>query len=103
MYSHVDGTNVRLYSNGAYAWSGKDAEYVVSSDARNGTFNIDPIGGAGGFFIENKSLSDVINDYAGAPLKGETFELSGSDMRDMLKKIINKLGGKLTLNGVEIK
>lgn len=102
--SHADGRNVQLSAKSAYAWSGIETEYSIPN-SRNGTFNINPIGGINGFYIGDRSLSTILSSYASdkfEPLLGQSFELSEFDTRDMLKLIITSLGGKLTLNGEEI-
>ena len=60
-YSHADGVMSQTLSGNyyAYAWNG-DEEIQYSSHGP-GTFNINPIGGLGGFFIGDRSLQDIFD------------------------------------------
>ena len=81
--------NTRVYSNNAFAWSsGETPTYIISGNARNGTFNVDPLSGASGFYIGNTSLCSLISN---ASSSGE------SEAKAYVKaSIANALSGAFT-------
>ena len=64
-YSHTEGcySKTRTDDDYAFAWNGDDTKTVESpyTSHGEGTFNINPYGGLGGFFIGDRSLSDIFD------------------------------------------
>ena len=64
-YSHAEGcySKTRTNDNYAFAWNGDDTKTVESpyTSHGEGTFNINPVGGLGGFYIGEQTLPQVIN------------------------------------------
>lgn len=46
----------------AFVWNGHGATYEKYQSRGEGTFNINPVGGVGGFYIGEKNLSEIVND-----------------------------------------
>lgn len=119
MASHADGVlaataewyaeNTHSYSNAhmyAYAWSGIATNGFYYSHGQ-GTFNVNPEGGASGFYIGETSLVDLIQALAPAPdlsvcvqtnaLQGQTFDFATMQgVYLALKACVETLGGSVT-------
>lgn len=63
-YSHAEGATAETQENDEYsfAWSGKFNKNNYYQSHGAGTFNINPINGANGFFIGSQSLSSIISN-----------------------------------------
>ena len=61
-YSHADGyyAHTKKQDRYAFAWNGDESRTTQYYSHGKGTFNINPVGGAGGFYIGEQTLSDVI-------------------------------------------
>ena len=97
--SHAAGANAKAEHQNSYVWSG--GSLYSSHDA--GTFNINPSNGANGFYIGDKTLSDIIDsaikEHDAKILKDIEFDTSTEQDIDYLvntlSTIINKLGGTI--------
>ena len=95
--SHASGANAKAEHQNSYVWSG--GSLYSSHDA--GTFNINPANGANGFYIGDKTLSDIIDnaikEHDAKILKDIEFDTSSEQDIDYLvntlSTIIKKLGG----------
>lgn len=60
-YSHAEGVATQAINDYAFVWNGDDAVSVGYSSHGKGTFNINPVGGISGFYIGEKTLTQIIN------------------------------------------
>nr|DAH80676.1 MAG TPA: collagen triple helix repeat protein [Caudoviricetes sp.] len=62
--SHAEGYRSKTHEgdNYAFAWNGDGTRTEPYASHGEGTFNINPVGGLGGFYIGEKTLSAVISD-----------------------------------------
>lgn len=84
-YSNTDSydSNTLNFARKSFAWSG-NGQYVISED-KEGTFNINPVGGVNGFYIGENKLG----------FGGKEFDLTtGEGMMEAIVALIEKLGGK---------
>ena len=65
MNSHVSGYAPRSYYDNTWTWNGDNSYYVFNaySDHGIGSFNINPVGGLGGFYIGSSSLDTILSSY----------------------------------------
>ena len=65
--SHAEGiiSETREEDNYAFAWNGDDTRistYTPYASHGPGTFNINPVGGLGGFYIGERKFSEILSD-----------------------------------------
>lgn len=87
LYSHADGfqSQTKTDDNFAYSWNGDGTRTEPYFSHGKGTFNVNPVGGTGGFYIGEKKLSEVISDgVAGKADKATT--LAGYGITDAATK-----------------
>lgn len=63
--SHAEGyrSHTRVEDAYAFAWNGDDARADQYVSHGKGTFNVNPVGGAEGFYVGEKKLSEVISEW----------------------------------------
>lgn len=65
-YSIALGVKCRANDSGSFVWSGSDKNFAalfpVYYSHGKGTFNVNPVSGAAGFYIGEKSLSSMLSD-----------------------------------------
>jgi hypothetical protein len=65
-YAHASGYKATVSHSTAFAWQGSTGTFGESTYTSHGpgTYNINPVGGLGGFWIANTNLSSIINAKA---------------------------------------
>jgi hypothetical protein len=63
-YSHTEGFKAQTKPDDkyAYSWNGEETRAEPYVSHGKGTFNVNPVGGADGFYVGEKKLSEVISD-----------------------------------------
>lgn len=102
-YSHAEGQNTIAIADGshasgiysytlryhdyAYAWNGdgSKSENNPYTSHGYGTFNINPIGGVDGFYIGERTLSEIINDAIVARLSA--IDPDNASVYDLIKAL----------------
>ena len=85
------GVSVSANENNTFAWSGNSSDTDTGYQSKGvGTFNINPVNGASGFYLGNKNLGTILNENFDTKIKEHIAYKKG--ITESRASIINQSG-----------